>query len=264
MVGAESHAETRRRGFRVDRVSDHVHFVHTPHVNWAVYAGPDGVTLIDSGYVGQRDLLNASLQAIGCRVEDVSAVVLTHGHADHLGGAAWLASSFGTPVFAHPSELANVRREVVEQAGVGQLARQVRRRGVPRWLLDIVPLLDGKPLLGVPEVEALPVRDGRADVPGHPRVLLVEGHTTGNTAFDFEDEGVLVVGDSLATRHGISTIVGPQLLPSVFHQDVARARASLERLRTSSSQVLLPGHGAAWIGPVDAVVDAALRAGSAW
>ena len=95
-------------------------------------------------------------------------------------------------------------------------------------------------------------------------MLLVEGHTSGHAAFDFEDEGVLVVGDALVTRHATSGIVGPQLLPSVFHHDLARARASLGQLQSSSSRVVLPGHGEAWIGPIDAAVEAALRAGAAW
>ncbi|MCP2366052.1 glyoxylase-like metal-dependent hydrolase (beta-lactamase superfamily II) [Agromyces flavus] len=245
-------------------MSEHLHFVHTPHVNWSIYAGPDGVTLIDAGYVGQRDLLVASLQIIGCRVEDVSAVLLTHGHADHLGGAAWLAATFGTRVYAHPLEVRNVRRDVVEQAGVADLVRQAWRPGVLRWALDILPLLDRNPALGVPDVAAIPMRDGEADVPGHPRVILVEGHTTGHTAFDFEGEGVLVVGDCLATRHGTSHLAGPQLLPSVFHHDLAGARETLGQLRGSSSRVVVPGHGEAWIGSVDAMVDAALRAGTAW
>ena len=87
---------------------------------------------------------------------------------------------------------------------------------------------------------------------------------TTHTAYDFEDEGVLAVGDALVTSHGTSKLLGPQLLPTVFHHDLARARASLEQLLASRSQVALPGHGEAWIGPVDAAVDAALRAGTAW
>jgi glyoxylase-like metal-dependent hydrolase (beta-lactamase superfamily II) len=75
---------------------------------------------------------------------------------------------------------------------------------------------------------------------------------------------VLVVGDALATGHGTSTIEGPQLLPSVFHHDLERARASLKELRSSEAGVVLPGHGAAWIGPVGAVIELALDGGCAW
>jgi glyoxylase-like metal-dependent hydrolase (beta-lactamase superfamily II) len=253
----------RGSGFHISRVSERVRFVHTEHVNWVVYLGTDGVTLIDSGYSGQRDLLIASLQALGCRPDGVSAVLITHGHADHLGGAAWLAEQLGTPVHAHAAEVPNVQRTLVQQAGPVDVVRNVLRPGVARWAMAIVPLLEGRPHPAVPSVTSLPERDGRIDVPGHPRALLVDGHTSGHTAYDFDGEGVLVVGDALVTRHRTSSLAGPQLLPSVFHHDVARARESLAQLRSSSSQVVLPGHGEAWIGPVDAAVDLAL-AGAPW
>lgn len=256
--------DDRPRGFRVDRVSERLHFVHTEHVNWAVYVGRDGVTLIDSGYSEQRDLLVASLEAVGCRPEDVSAVLITHGHADHIGGAAWLAEQFGTPVYACATEVPNVQRTVVEQAGVGDVLWNAWRPGVARWAFAIVPLLEGRPHPAVPSVTPLPERGGRIAVPGRPHALFVDGHTSGHTAFEFDDEGVLVVGDALVTRHRTSRLVGPQLLPSVFHLDPQRARESLALVRSSSALVVLPGHGEAWIGPVGAAVDAALAAGAPW
>lgn len=261
-AGVEGHGG--RHAFRVHQVSRHLHFVHTEHVNWAVYVGDDGVTLIDSGYAGQRDLLVASLGQVGCRPDDVSAVLITHGHADHLGGAAWLAEQHGTPVYAHAHEVPNVSREVMEQAGPAQVLRNAWRPGVVRWSAVIVPLLERRPDLGVPSVAPLRQAGGRVVAPGRPRAILVEGHTSGQCAYDFVEEGVIVVGDALVTRHRTSTLVGPQVLPSIFHQDPDQARASLGRLAVSRAQVVLPGHGEAWIGPAGAAVDIALATGSAW
>ncbi|MRG60216.1 MBL fold metallo-hydrolase [Agromyces sp. CFH 90414] len=266
-----------RAALRVDAIGDRIHLAQTEHVNWVMHVGPDGVTLVDSGYAGQRRLLEASLRAVGCRPEDVTAVLVTHGHADHLGGAAWLAETYGTPVYAHVDELANVRRERLEQAGPADVVRNLWRPGVARWVSGMLPLLRGGARLGVPSASPLPVRGGRVDgrvggrvdggiveVPGRPRVRLVAGHTSGHAVFEFEDSGVIVVGDALITRHRISPIVGPQLLPEMFHHDAELARASLAVLRDSTARVMLTGHGEPWIGSAAAAVEVALANGVAW
>ena len=165
-----------------------------------------------------------------------------------------------------------MRRDVTEQAGPIDVLGNVFRPGVARWGWAILPLLEGQLGLGVPSVTALPMQGGvrggsrgdRIAVPGQPRLRPVSGHTTGHAAFDFEGEGVLLVGDALATRHATSPIRGPQLLPTMFHRDAETARASLAGLRSSSAGVVLPGHGEAWIGPAAAAADAALANGWPW
>ena len=252
-----------RRGFRIDQVSERMHFVQTPFVNWAIYVGSDGVTLIDSGYQAQRGMLIASLSAVGCRPEDVSAVLITHGHADHIGGAARLAQDLGTAVHAHENEVENVQR-TMEQAGPIDVLSCIGRPGVMRWSFAILPLTRFNPRRGVPSASQLPIDADRVAVPGRPSFMQIAGHTSGHAVFDFEDEGVIVVGDALATGHPISPIVGPQLLPSVFHHNARQARASLERIRASAAGVMLPGHGDAWIGSAPAAVERALAAGAPW
>src|SRR4051794_17240958 len=76
----------------------------TRFVNWyAVDAGADGLTLIDAGLPGYRKHLDASLHEIGKTRDDVGALILTHGHIDHIGMAAPLAAS-GTRILMHPAD----------------------------------------------------------------------------------------------------------------------------------------------------------------
>lgn len=243
---------------RIEEVTRRLRFVHTDHVNWVIYDGPDGVVLVDSGYLGQRAELEESLAALGRRPSEVTAVLITHAHADHLGGASWLTERYGVPVHAASEELPNLHRERLEQVGRADVLRNAWRPGVVAWAGAIMPLLEGSARAGIPSATALPLRDGRVDVPGRPRAITLPGHTTGHTVFHFDDEGVVVAGDALVTGHRTSRVSGPQLLHSMFHHDASAARAVLPRLAQVDAHVLLPGHGDAWRGSIrDAVARAA-------
>ena len=82
----------------LEQITSRLLFARTEHANWTIYRGPDGVVLLDSGYLWQRDELEESLRRVGRSPAVVDAVLVTHGHADHLGGASWLATEYGVPV----------------------------------------------------------------------------------------------------------------------------------------------------------------------
>lgn len=242
---------------QLEQITSRLHFARTEHANWAIYRGPDGVVLFDSGYLGQRAELEESLRRVGVGPADIDAVLVTHAHADHLGGASWLASEHGVPVFGAEPEIPLLRRDRLEQVGPVDVLRNAFRPGVLPWAVEIFPLLQGQPKLAVPGARVAPLRNGRVDVPGTPTAIAVPGHTSGSTMFHFEDEGVVVVGDALVTGHRTSRASGPQMLLPMFHADVDTARRSLARLAALDADTLLPGHGPSWAGrPADAVTRA--------
>ena len=63
-----------------------------------------------------------------------------------------------------------------------------------------------------------------------------------------------MAGDALVTGHPLARREGPQLLPSMFNHDDDGCRSSLDALAATGADVLIPGHGALWRGPVSEAV----------
>jgi glyoxylase-like metal-dependent hydrolase (beta-lactamase superfamily II) len=74
------------------------------------------------------------------------------------------------------------------------------------------------------------------------------GHTGGHCSYLID--GVLASGDALVTGHPLLAHRGPQLLPAVFSHDQDGCIRSLAALALLYTQVLVPGHGDLWRGPI--------------
>ena len=69
-------------------------------VNAFIVDGDDGVVLVDTGLPKRHGVIVDGLGSIGRSVGDVRAIVLTHAHSDHFGGAAALKRQTGAPLVA--------------------------------------------------------------------------------------------------------------------------------------------------------------------
>ncbi|MEU6146783.1 MBL fold metallo-hydrolase [Streptomyces sp. NPDC047081] len=239
----------------VRQVADGIHLVHGSNTNWVILSEGDELTLIDTGYPGDRQQVLASLAEVGGSPEAVAAVLITHAHNDHLGSAEFLRCTYDTPVYLHEAEVPHARREFLHQVTIGQVAKNSWRPGVLPWAVHA--LRSGgtaKVPVGTPEAFPAP---GALDLPGRPVPVHTPGHTDGHVAFHLPDAGVLISGDALVTGHPTSRVHGPQLLPDMFHHERARAVASLDVLAGLEAGLLLPGHGPEHRGPV---LESALQA----
>lgn len=239
----------------VVEVAPGVWHARAKHVGWALLVDGSEVTVVDTGYPGDRDRLVASLERVGRSPADVAAVVLTHGHPDHVGNAEHLRTRHGARVLAHRQEAANARGEQVEQVSEATLLKMAWRPSVLVWAFDIVRLKAAR----VDRPKQVDVfDDAPLDVPGAPVPIHTPGHTSGHCALHLPDRGALLVGDALMTEHALARSPGPQLLPDFFNSDPAQARTSLRRLADFSAEVLVPGHGPAFRGSPAQAVEQAL------
>ena len=78
-------------------------------VNAHVVRGERAV-LVDTGWPGSEPVLLKRLAETGVRPEDLSLILLTHGHVDHFGAAGGLRQSLGVPVAIHRLDADSPRR----------------------------------------------------------------------------------------------------------------------------------------------------------
>jgi len=170
------------------------------------------ICLIDAGVAASRDVIFGYLSGIGREPAEISHLVLTHAHPDHIGAAATIRAETGCTVVAH--------RDAV--AWVEDTERQFRERPIPGFH-EIVG--------GPTPVDAI-VEDGdtvHLGADGALHVIETPGHARGQIALHSERDAALFCGDAVPV---------PGDLP--VYEDAALLVRSLDRLlRVEPVEVLL-------------------------
>lgn len=208
-------------------------------VNSYIVEDDAGLTLIDAGLPGHWRDLGRELTAMGRSVDDIRALLLTHGDVDHVGFAERLRRDHAVPVYVSEADAAEARGEVKKPS-----AARDPKRIAPLVRFLVYGLRYGG-LRATPIREVIPIMAPTTiDVPGTPIAIPLPGHTPGSVAYHVPALDAVFLGDAMTTRSVTTGIVGPALAP--FTVDPTRALASLDALDGLAARWVLPGHGDPW------------------
>ncbi len=196
--------------------------------------------LVDAGMPGSaEEIISVTENRFGANCSP-KAIILTHGHFDHVGAIVELIKYWNIPVYAHKVELPFLTGKksypepdpTVEGGMVAKMS----------------PLFPNEPVQLGDHVQALPDNGSVPHMPGF-RWIHTPGHTEGHVSFFREEDRVLIVGDAFVTvkqeyLYKVLTqeleISGP---PRYLTTDWQAAKESVISLEALKPSVAVTGHG---------------------
>lgn len=224
-----------------------LHRIGSDVVNSYLVVDGDDVTVIDAGLPGYWRLLERELASIGKTLDNVRALVLTHGDTDHIGFAARLHREKGIAAYVHEADVDRAELKVKKpNSGWGPV--KIGPLAGFMWYSALHGGLRIKPVGDVQTFGAGQV----LDVPGSPRIIPTPGHTPGSVSIHVPSVDALFLGDAMTTRNVLTGVTGPK--PAPFTLEPGQAVESLAQIENVDATWVLPGHGPAWDGGVPEAV----------
>jgi glyoxylase-like metal-dependent hydrolase (beta-lactamase superfamily II) len=237
-----------------------IHMVNDAYVNWFLVEEGRRLTVVDTGHPSSWKSLRGALAALGRSAGEVEAIVLTHGHFDHMGFAKRAHEELGLPVWVHKDETPVVRHPWRYDHERSRVPYFVRHPGFVR-IFAAMGAAGALWVRGLEDVRTYAAGE-RLDVPGHPEVIFTPGHTHGHCSLDFQERGAVIAGDAIVTLNPYTAAEGPQIVAGAATADSARALASLDARASTRAETLLCGHGPPWTQGVALAVERARHAGA--
>jgi glyoxylase-like metal-dependent hydrolase (beta-lactamase superfamily II) len=196
--------------------------------------------LVDAGLKWSADKIKemaAYLFGSGSKPE---AIILTHGHFDHVGSVASLAAEWDVPVFAHYLEMPYL---------TGLSDYPPPDPTVGGGLMSTISFLyPNTPIDISRHVHVLPA-DGTIPVLREWKYIHTPGHSPGHISLYRESDGVLIAGDAFVTTKQesvISVILQAKKIsgpPKYFTCNWEEAKSSVEELIRLNPKTAATGHG---------------------
>ena len=197
------------------QVSEHIHTLRIPFkipvspekaIDRDVYSYivfGNKITLIDSGVSGAETIIFDYIKKNGRDPEEISSVILSHSHPDHIGSVKAIKEATKCKVIAHGGE----------KYWIEDTEKQFKERPVPGF----------HTLVGGPVTLDRLLADGEIVNVGENigcKVIHTPGHSRGSISLLFQSEKVIITGDALPL---------PNDLP--IYENIVDSVNSIKRLR---------------------------------
>ena len=194
-------------------------------VNAYLVQGARGAVLVDTGFPGATDNILKKLSERGVDPEEISLIVLTHGHPDHAGSAAELRKRLRVPVAIHALEAGWMR------SGISEIPRPIRAFGrlIKPLLRPEIPAFEPDILLE--EVTSLKEYGLEGEI------LHTPGHSPGSISLLLP--GGAIVGDLMAGGFVLENYPNYPFLA----ESVPQLHGSIRELMAHAPARLFFGHG---------------------
>lgn len=201
---------------------------------------PDQYVLVDAGMPDSaNEIISVTEERFGTNSRP-NAIVLTHGHFDHVGSIIELVNYWNVPVYAHSLEMPfltgkNSYPEPDPTVEGGMVAK-------------MSPMFPNEPINLGDKVQPLPEEGSVPHMPGF-RWIHTPGHTPGHVSFFRDEDRAIIVGDAFVTvkqeyLYKVLTqeqeISGP---PRYLTTDWHAAWDSVKKIEGLQPSVAITGHG---------------------
>jgi glyoxylase-like metal-dependent hydrolase (beta-lactamase superfamily II) len=214
-------------------------------VNVIFIGTPQHWVLVDAGMPKSADDIRLAAEDRFGPNAKPAAIILTHGHFDHVGSIVRLLELWNVPVYAHPLEFPFLTDE--------QAYPEPDTTVEGGMLAKISSIYPNEPVNIKPVLRPLPEDMTVPELPGW-QWIHVPGHAPGQIALFRDSDKTLISADAFITvkqdaMYNVlvqkKEVCGP---PVYLTTDWQAARNSVKKLQALQPQVVVPGHGTAMEG----------------